>query len=476
MGFYDAPHNTPGTLTSQLSSDTTKTNSIALSMVGIAVQTISTLTAATILGFIFDWRITLINLGFLPFIMIASLFGSRIQQGFSGVDDVVDGTAGGIISECVCNTKTIYSYNMQDKVVKMYKKVLKNGFKTINKSTFVNGLLFGFSQFCMYATYSGIFYAGGTFVSEGTLTIKNMFRSMFVLLFAGFGLGQVQQYVANISAARAALVNIFKVLDEPSSIDPLAIRDEKYPQAYRPQSIQGKIEFRNVKFSYPTRKDLNVFDNLSFTIEAGQKAAFVGHSGCGKSSIIQLIERFYDPEEGKILIDDKDIKEYDLISLRSFISLVMQEPILFKKDIIENIRYGKLDASDEEIRLAATRAKMSHYLSPEYDKNIIPVSGGEKQRIAIARAIIKDPKILLLDEATSALDNQNEKDIQECIDEIMPGRTTITIAHKLSTVINSNIIFVMDEGKIIEKGTHSDLYDQMGKYYHLYNAGQKLIK
>jgi ATP-binding cassette, subfamily B (MDR/TAP), member 1 len=474
MGYFDVPTHTPGTLTTQLSSDTTKLNGIALSMVGISVQTLATMIVAVTLGFIFDWRLALINLGCMPLMIGASVFQFKLQQGFSDVDEVIETSAGGIVSESVCNTKTIYCYNMQKKVVRMYTRILKNGMKTINKTSFVNGIAFGFSQFCMFIIYAIIFYAGGSFMYQGTLTVKSMFRAIFVLLFAGFGLGQAQQYVGDMSAARSAIVNIFNVLDEPSSIN--AIEISKNTAIKRPEVYKGKIEFRNVSFAYPTRPDVIVFEDLNFIIEPGQNVAFVGYSGSGKSTIIQLIERFYDPIKGQILIDDIDIRELDLVHLRHHMSLVAQEPILFKTDIIQNIKYGKLNASYEEVQKAAEQAKISKYIAPEYDKTIIPVSGGEKQRVALARAIIKDPKILLLDEATSALDSKVEREIQETLDEMMKGRTTITIAHKLSTIERSDVIYVMDHGKIVEVGSHTELYDKKGKYFHLYSAGQAELK
>lgn len=474
MGFFDVPNHTPGTLTTQLSSDTTKLNGIALSMVGISIQTLATMIIAVTLGFIFDWRLALINLGCMPLMIGASVFQFKLQQGFSAVDEVIETSAGGIVSESVCNTKTIYSYNMQKKVVRMYTRILKNGMKTINKTSIVNGVAFGFSQFCMFIIYSIIFYAGGSFMYQGTLTVKNMFRAIFSILFAGFGLGQAQQYVGDMSAARSAIVNIFNVLDEPSSID--AIEISKQNTSKKPESFKGKIEFKNVTFAYPSRPDVIVFEDLSFIIEPGQNIAFVGYSGSGKSTIIQLIERFYDPIKGQILIDDIDIRELDLINLRHQMSLVAQEPILFKTDIIQNIQYGKLNATMDNVQQAAEQARISKYIAPEYDKTIIPVSGGEKQRVALARAIIKNPRILLLDEATSALDSKVEKEIQETLDEMMKGRTTITIAHKLSTIERSDLIYVMDHGKIVEIGNHNELYDQKGKYFHLYNAGQAELK
>ncbi len=471
MGFYDIKTNTPGYLSSQLSSDTTKTNSIALSMVGISVQTVSTLIVALVLGFIYEWRLSLINLGLIPLMIIASVFHFKLQQGFSSVDEVIEATAGGILSESVSNTKTLYCYNMQSRVVRMYNKMLSNGMKTINKTSFVNGILFGFSQFIMFVTYAIIFYAGGCFMYQGSLQIKEMFRAIFSLLFAGFGLGQAQQYVGNISEAKAALVNIFKTIDEPSKIDPIEIK-ENNQGAHKPNPFRGEIEFKNVKFRY-TETSEDVLKGISFKIEAGKRAAFVGASGSGKSTVIQLIERFYDAYEGEILIDGVNIKDYDLIWLRHNISCVLQEPVLFQRSNYQNIRYGSLEAKKSDVVSCAKRAQVLDLLRPGASIN---VSGGQKQRLAIARAIINNPRILLFDEFTSALNSDLEKEILQTLEPMLDNRTTITIAHRLSTIENSDIIFVMDSGEIIEKGTHSELYNAGGKYYHLHKAGLQELK
>ncbi len=473
MSFFDIKTNTPGSLQTQLSSDTTKTNSVAFSMVGTSVQTISTLLIGITLGFIYDWRLSLINLGIVPLTVISAAVQHNLQQGFSNLDEVVEANAGAIISECVSNTKSIYCYNMQGKVVHMYNRLLEKGAKTANKKSFFNGILFGFSQFVMYACYAVIYYAGGCFMYQGTLTMNNMFRAIFSLLFAGFGLGQAQQYVANLSEAKTALVNIFKTIDEKSKIDPVEISEKNPPAVKKKQSeFKGRIEFRNVSFRY-TQNGKDVLKNINFIIEAGQKVAFVGSSGSGKSTIVQLIERFYDVTEGQILIDDIDIKEYDLVWLRHNMSCVMQEPVLFQTGIKQNIQYGKLNASDDEVIAAAIKAKILHKLQPDANIN---VSGGEKQRLALARAIINQPKILLLDEFTSALNSNLEKEILSTLNELNDGISTITIAHRLSTIENSDIIFVVEDGKVIESGNHDDLYGNKGTYYKLYNAGLAELK
>jgi ATP-binding cassette subfamily B (MDR/TAP) protein 1 len=468
MGFYDIKTNTPGYLTSQLSSDTAKVNSIALSMVGISVQTISTLIIAIILGLIYDWRLALINLALVPLTIMGSVLEFKLQQGFSSVDEVIDASAGSILSESVTNIRTLYCYNMQDKLYSMYQKVLAKGMRSVNKNCFINGVLYGMSQFIMFITYSVLFYAGGAFLSNGTLTLKNMYRAIFILQYAAFGLGLAQQYIGDISKAKSALVNIYKTIDEPSTIDPIDIR-EKNLNASKPENFRGEIEFQNVSFKYSELQENEVLKNLSFKILPGQKAAFVGGSGSGKSTVIQLIERFYDAGSGKVLIDGIDIKDYDLIWLRQNISCVLQEPCLFQRSNYDNILYGKLTANDSEVKDCAKRAKIADLIKPDSSRN---VSGGQKQRLALARAIIKNPKIMLFDEFTSALNSNLEKKIMKTLKPMLENRTSIMVAHRLSTIKDCDVIFVMDSGRIIEKGNHSELYQLKGRYHNLYNIGQ----
>jgi ATP-binding cassette subfamily B (MDR/TAP) protein 1 len=427
MGYFDIPENTPGALLTKLSSDTTQINNIALSMLSLIVQNVVCLTLGVTLGLFFDWRIGLITIGFVPIMVIMSGIHWKMIKNLSAHDEFIESQAGSILSESVCNTKTIYSYNMQAKVVDMYTAILMSKDKSLKKTAFINGLLFGLSQFVMFAIYAVVFFAGAHFMvnTDHPLSLDNFLKGTYCIILAAFGLGQAQQYLGDIEKSKDALLNIFKTIDEPSQIDPFEDRliAEKKP-------LEGRIEFRDVTFAYPSRPDIKVFENLSFKIDPGQSVGFVGYSGSGKSTIVQLLERFYDVESGQILIDDVDIKKYDLIDLRKQISLVMQEPVLFKRDIIENINYGDLDADYSRIVEVSEMACISGFLADSYDKKDIPVSGGEKQRLAIARALLKNPKILLLDEATSALDVNNEKNIQRSLGAAMKYKTTVTIAHR----------------------------------------------
>jgi ATP-binding cassette subfamily B (MDR/TAP) protein 1 len=333
--------------------------------------------------------------------------------------------AGSILSESVINTKTIFSYNMETNVVEFYAKILRKLNKNLVKSSISQGVSYGISQFVIYILYAIMFYAGGKFKSEGTLTFQNMMRAIFTILFSALGVGIAQLFVGDYQAAQKAVVSLYKTLDEPSLID-IAASEEK---GIRKANFEGKIEFRNVKFAYPTRPNNLIFKELSFVIQPGKSVAFVGASGSGKSTIIALIERFYDVLDGEILIDDIPIKDYDLKHLRKNIALVAQEPILFQRSIRKNIEYGRLGANNEEIDQAAKDAFIYDLLEKSESKEA-PISGGQKQRVAIARAILKNPAILLLDEATSALDKHSEEFVKNSLAKLMENRTSIIIAHR----------------------------------------------
>jgi ATP-binding cassette subfamily B (MDR/TAP) protein 1 len=470
MGFFDKPENAPGSLMTRLSSDTTKLNGIVLTMIGVSVQSLVNLVLGLVLGFSYDWRLSLISVAFLPLLAMSGAVQNELKKGLVKSDEKLDTESGAILSEAVINTKTIFSYNMQGKTSDYYDELILGGKKNIVKSTFITGLSFGFSQFVIFITYAVVFYSGGKFIMAGSLNFGNMMRAMFSILFAAFGLGQAQQYLGDLSKAKVAIDSIFQILDSESTINPL---DDNERLKKNADDLKGKIEFRDVTFSYPTRTDTTVLKNISFVILPGQNVAFTGFSGSGKSTIVQLIERFYDVQTGEILIDDVNIKEYNLTSLRKRIGIVMQEPNIFKRNVKENIEYGKLGSNYDDIVSSAEKAMIGDFFKNgekgEKDDN---VSGGQKQRISIARAILKDPRILLLDEATSALDKNSESEVQKAIENASENRTTFTIAHRLSTIQNCDLIFVLNQGEIVEKGKHSELLELKGFYAKQYNISK----
>jgi ATP-binding cassette subfamily B (MDR/TAP) protein 1 len=468
MAYYDVPSHSPGVLLNKLSQDSTLLNGVALGMFGITIEVIVSSIIGISVSLAYSWKLGLVNLGFFPILMYLSGLQWKMRNGLITVtDQELENKAANILSESICNSKTIFSYNMQDKIVDYYSSLLRNRHKAIIKGGLINGLLFGLFQLFYYGDYATMFILGANFMLDPNdpLQFDRFMKCMLVSILTSFGIGNAQQYLGDISKGKDALKSLYNVLREPVTIDPENTKDK-----IKVTDLKGKVEFKNVSFEYPTMPNTPIFTNLNFTIEPGQKVAFVGHSGCGKSTIIQLIERFYDSTAGEILIDEVNVKDYDLISLRKNISLVMQEPVLFKTSNLENIRYGKLDATDEAVYQIADQVEIGQFLR---EKNSSVPSGGEKQRLAIARAILRDPKILLLDEATSALDNEKEKLVQASLEKIMEGRTTIAIAHRLSTIEKFDIIYVMDKGEIIEFGNHEELYSKQGIYYRLYNISNQ---
>ena len=468
MGFFDEDENAPGALLSKLSIDTTQLTPLTLTIFGDAIQTIGVIITGFALGFSYDWRLTLMALCFVPFIIASQIVVNQAKQAGRASYRKINVEAGGILSECVVNTKTIYSFNFQKTAVRMYLDVLDQAKREFLRDSFMKGFLIGIGLFAMFANKATMFHYSANYIIDGSLKFEDMNICINVMVMLCKGCADGLRGVADFKKAKLAFVNLFTTIDTVARID---VTEEGNEGKVSPANIKGRIEFKNVTFAYPTKPNVNILKNISFVIEPGQAAALVGYSGCGKSTIIQLLERFYDVEEGKgeILIDGVNIKEYNLPQLRKKIGLVSQEPVLFKRSVYENILYGKLTADRDEVLSAAKRACIEKFFNKkDLGTKEDPVSGGEKQRLAIARAFLKDPTILLLDEATSALDKESEIEVQKSIYELQKSRTSVSIAHRLSTIVYSDVIFVLENGKIIEKGKHDDLMKLGGKYATLY--------
>ena len=462
MGYYDIDKNSPGALLTKLSIDTSQLDSLILNVVGGTITIISTYLISIGLGILYDWKSTLIISIFVPL----SVFGlvkkeDYMENGREG-NKKMQIEAGSILSECVINTRTIFSFNFQKKAIEIYSNILDSETNNYLKNCMMQGFWVGLGLCCFDLSFAAVYKFGIIFIRNKTLTFENLNCVITNIANSCDGLTDILRNMGDTAKAKLSFKSVFDTLDTSTKISSFEM-DNK--DKISPNEIKGKIEFKNVYFSYPTKSNQLVLKDLSFVINPGEKIGLVGLSGSGKSSIIQLIERFYDVNKGEILIDDVNIKDYNLYELRKKIGLVSQEPVLFKRSVYENILYGKLDANNDEVLDAAKKADLKIFFN---DKNFgdkdNPLSGGEKQRVAIARAFLKNPIIVLLDEATSALDKETEKEIQKNIFELQKGRTCISVAHRLSTIIDSDNIFVMESGKLVEKGTHDELLELKGKY------------
>ncbi|CAM6084683.1 unnamed protein product [Calypogeia fissa] len=471
IGWFDKDESNSNILAASLASDAASVRSAIADRICTIVQNISLLVTAIVIAFFLDWRVACVTVSTFP-LLIAALVGENFfLRGFGGDLLKVYSKASATVGEAVSNIRTVAAFGAEEKVLNFYTKELHIARQNSGLRAQVAGIGYGTTQFFMYSSYGLTLWYASTLVKKGETSFANSIKIIMVLIFAAFGVAETIAMAPDFIKGDIALSSVFNILDRKSQIDP------DNPDAEKLTHVNGDIEFQHVAFNYPMRATIPVFRNLNLKVDAGSSLALVGASGSGKSSVIALIQRFYDPLAGRIFIDGKDIVSLNLRSLRKHIGLVQQEPALFASSIYENILYGKEDALECEVIEAAKIANAHNFVSalPEgYQTQVgergIKLSGGQKQRIAIARAVLRSPAILLLDEATSALDAESEKLVQEALDRIMKGRTTIVIAHRLSSICNADMVAMMKDGEILEYGTHSDLMamDQAyAQFFHM---------
>ncbi|KAK1948218.1 Multidrug resistance protein 1 [Phytophthora citrophthora] len=453
IGFFDEKEHATGALTADLATDALRVSVISGESQGRLFQAIFTTAAALLISFLAgSWLLTLVMLAIIPFLILGNVFRSKIRRGSSILaDDMAE--VGAHASEVLGNIRTVVSLGLEKSSCEKFAVLLEEPLKSGEWDARVNGLAVGFSSFIIFATYAFLM------------------RSLMAIIMSSQTVGASVGYIADADSAFEAGSVILSLRDRKLSID--SFQDD----GLKPETVQGKIEFENILFRYPTRPEVTVLKSYNLTIEAGETVALCGPSGGGKSTCVALLERFYDPINGQVLLDGVDLKQLNVRWLRRQLGLVGQEPTLFIGTIAENIAYG-LDEmpSMEDIEAVAKMANAHDFIThfPDgYDTQVgmkgEQLSGGQKQRIAIARAMIKNPSILLLDEATSALDLESEKVVQEALDKVMAmqRRTTIVIAHRLSTIRHADKICVVSGGKIVEQGTHQELVSRHGIYAKL---------
>uniref|UniRef100_A0A0E0CH24 Multidrug resistance protein n=1 Tax=Oryza meridionalis TaxID=40149 RepID=A0A0E0CH24_9ORYZ len=381
-----------------------------------------------------------------------------------------------LAAEAVSNLRTITAFSTQERILRLFDQSQDGPSKESIRQSWFAGLGLGTAMSLMACSWTIGFWYSGKLMAEHKITAKEIFQTFIILASTGRVIAEAGSMTTDLAKGADAVASVFAVLDRETEIDP------DNPQGYKPEKLKGKVDIRGVDFAYPSRPDVIIFKGFTLSIQPGKSTALVGQSGSGKSTIIGLIERFYDPIRGSVKIDGRDIKAYNLQALRRHIGLVSQEPTLFAGTIRENIVYGTETASEAEIEDAARSANAHDFISNLKDgygtwcgERGVQLSGGQKQRIAIARAILKNPAILLLDEATSALDSQSEKVVQEALDRVMIDRTSVVVAHRLSTIQNCDLITVLEKGIVVEKGTHASLMAKgpSGTYFSLVSMKQR---
>jgi ABC-type multidrug transport system fused ATPase/permease subunit len=405
-----------------------------------------------------------------PLVGVAAvIFGRFIRKYSKKVQDQV-AESQVVVEETMQGISIVKAFANEWYEINRYHEKIREVVKVAIKGGQFRGYFASFIIICLFGTIVAVVWYGVQLSIAGEITVGELFTFILYSSYVGASSGGIAELYAQIQKAIGATERVFELLDE----QPEKIKGVKFSLA---EKIKGNVTFKNVAFSYPSRKEIKVLKDVSFTASFGQKIAIVGPSGTGKSTIASLLLRFYDIDGGQILIDGKNIYDYDLENLRGNMSIVPQDVILFGGTIRENIAYGKPDASEAEILVAAKQANAFNFIEgfPEKFETIvgergIKLSGGQRQRIAIARALLKNPSILILDEATSSLDSESEKLVQEALEILMEGRTSIIIAHRLSTIRSADQILVLDNGSITEQGTHQELIGlENGMYKNLSN-------
>ena len=410
-------------------------------------------------------KLTLFMLAIIPAMMLAAVFFGRYIKRFSKQVQEKVAESNTIIEETLQGISNVKAFTNEFFEIGRYTKKTNEVMQIAKKGGRYRGAFASFIIFCLFGSIVAVIWYGVLMINSNELSIGELFTFILYSVFIGASVGGMADIYAKLQKAIGATEHLMDILEEE--------KEEIY-STFSADAVNGHIKFHNLSFAYPSRPDVQVLNNLNFEVQQGHNIALVGPSGAGKTTLASILFGFYKIEDGQISIDGKNIEEYDLHFLRKQIAIVPQDIILFGGSIKENIAYGKLDASEEEIEEAAKKANALNFINdfPEKMETLvgergIQLSGGQRQRIAIARALLKNPSILILDEATSALDSESEKLVQEAMDVLMKGRTSIVIAHRLSTIKSADCILVLENGQIIEQGTHQELQKNEGLYKQL---------
>jgi len=450
-----------GALSNRISADLGVVRDTLLNTVPQAVRQSVILIGGLTFIFISSWKLSLIMLSSVPVVVLAVAFFGRKVRGYSKSAQDSLAEAGTVIEETVQGMADVKAFANEDFESRRYGSALERFFHVASRGARSRAAFLAFIIFALFGTISMVIWQGARMLATEQITWTNFASFILFSIFVGASLGSFPEIVSQLQQTSGATERLRELLDaKPERAD----GDDR-------AALHGAVEFDRVSFRYPSRPDVRVLDELSFAVQPGQRVALVGPSGAGKSTVLSLILGFGDPDAGRILFDGREAKEISLRAIRSQMAIVPQEVLLFGGTIRENVGYGKTGATEDDIREACSLANATEFIDrlPEGIETVVgprgvKLSGGQRQRIAIARAILANPRILLLDEATSALDSESERLVNEALERLMQGRTSIVIAHRLSTVRDADRILVFNQGRIVESGTHDEMVAQPGMY------------
>lgn len=471
--WFDEEQNSSGVLCSRLSNEASIVKSLVADRVSLLVQTTSSVTIAMVLGLAVAWKLALVMIAVQPLTILCFYTRKVLLSNISNNVVEAQNQSTQIAVEAVYNHRIVTSFGSVGKVLQLFDEAQEEPRKEAMKKSWLAGIGMGSALCLTFMSWALDFWYGGKLVESGQISAGDVFKTFFVLVSTGKVIADAGSMTSDLAKGSTAVASVFEILDRQSLI-PGSYNAGDNMAGTKLEKMSGGIEIKKVDFAYPSRKESLVLRQFCLEVKPGTSIGLVGKSGCGKSTVIGLIQRFYDADKGTVKVDGVDIRELDLGWYRMHMALVSQEPIIYSGSIRDNILFGKLDASENEVVEAARAANAHEFISAlkdgyetECGERGVQLSGGQKQRITIARAIIRNPIVLLLDEATSALDVQSEQVVQEALDRIMVGRTTIVVAHRLNTIKKLDSIAFVSEGKVVERGTYTQLKSKRGAFFNL---------